>query len=64
MLLAKIINPLVMLVIYVVAMLPIGLILRASGKDLLRQRLDAKEKSYWITRNPPGPEPESLIDQF
>lgn len=64
MLLARIINPVVMFVIYVVAILPIGILLRLSGKDLLRQKLDADANSYWILRAPPGPEPESLNDQF
>ncbi|MCR9258137.1 MAG: SxtJ family membrane protein [Pseudomonadaceae bacterium] len=64
MLLARIINPIVMFIIYVVAMLPIGLLLRLGGKDLLRQKLDRDTNSYWILRSPPGPEPESLTDQF
>jgi len=64
MLLARIVNPVVMFLIYVIAMLPIGILLRLSGKDLLRQKLDSEATSYWIAREPPGPEPESLIDQF
>lgn len=64
MLLAKIVNPIVMFIIYVTTVLPIGLLLRASGKDLLSKKLDPDMPSYWRERAPPGPEPESLIDQF
>lgn len=64
MLLGRIINPLVMFIIYVVAVLPIGIILRVLGKDLLNLKLADADDSYWIVRAPPGPEPESLKDQF
>ena len=64
MLLARVINPIVMFIIYVVTVLPIGLVLRLSGKDLLRLKMNAETDSYWIHRDPPGPEPESLTDQF
>ncbi len=64
MLLAKIVNPIVMFVIYVTTMVPIGVLLRLFGKDLLKLRLDEETDSYWIQRSPPGPEPESLTDQF
>jgi nitrate reductase NapE component len=64
MLLAKIVNPIVMFIIYVTTVLPIGLLLRALGKDLLSKKLDKNMPSYWKERSPPGPEPDSLTDQF
>lgn len=64
MMLGKIINPIVMLLIYLLTMIPIGLIMRALGKDLLRMKLDRDSDSYWIHRDPPGPAPDSLNDQF
>ncbi len=64
MLLARIVNPIVMFVIYVISVLPIGLIMRASGKDLLRLRFAPEESSYWIERTPPGPEPDTLEEIF
>jgi len=64
MLLAKIVNPIVMLVIYTVTIVPFGLGARLFGKDLLRMKLDANQESYWIKRDPPGPEPKSLKNQF
>ena len=64
-LLGRIVTPVVMLLVYLVSIVPIGLLLRVSGKDLLRlkKKTEAGE-SYWIQRDPPGPTPESLKDQF
>lgn len=63
-LLAMIINPLVMFVIFVVTVVPIGILLKLFGKDVLSLKLDDNAKSYWIDRDPPGPPPESYEDQF
>ena len=64
MLLATIVNPIVMFVIYALTIVPFGIGARLLGKDLLRTKLDKQQESYWIERDPPGPEPESLENQF
>lgn len=61
-LLGRIVTPLVMFLVYAISVVPIGLLLRLFGKDLLR--LKPADGSYWIERTPPGPPPESLKDQF
>jgi len=53
MLLGSIVAPIVMLLVYCIAVLPIGLIMRLLGKDLLKQKLDKNAKSYWIERREP-----------
>lgn len=63
-LLFKVVNPIVLGLIFLVTIVPIGLIMRASGKDLLRQKFDPDAKSYWIERDPPGPAPDSMPQQF
>jgi large-conductance mechanosensitive channel len=63
-LLHKIVNPLVMGFIFFVTITPIGLIMRARGKDLLRLKKQGGAESYWIKRTPPGPAPDSLKKQF
>jgi hypothetical protein len=63
-LLFKVMNPLVMGLLFFVTITPIGLIMRATGKDFLRLRLDKDAKSYWIDRAPPGPPPQSMKNQF
>ncbi len=63
-LLHKITNPIVMALIFYGAVLPTALIMRAQGKDPLRRRFDRDATSYWIEREPPGPEPDSMNRQF
>lgn len=47
-LLNKIVSPIVMGLIFVLTVIPTGLIMRALGKDLLRKKTDPAAKSYWI----------------
>jgi hypothetical protein len=61
MLLGAIIAPIVMSLIYFIAVVPTGLIMRARGKDLLNTRLDPDAESYWIPREGP---PGSMKNQF
>ncbi len=60
----KITNPLIMGLVFYGAVTPTALIMRALGKDPLRRRFDRDAKSYWIDREPPGPEPDSMKRQF
>jgi len=52
-LLGSIIAPIVMTLVYILTVLPTGLIMRLLGKDLLKQKLDKNAKSYWIERREP-----------
>ena len=63
-LLYKVMNPLVLGLLFFITIMPIGLVMRAFGKDFLRLRLDRGAKSYWIERTPPGPPPQSMKNQF
>ena len=63
-LLHKIVNPLVMGLLFFVTVTPIGLLMRSLGKTPLKLGFDKSAKSYWIPRTPPGPEPESMKRQF
>ena len=60
----KIVNPVVMTVLYIVTIVPIGLLMRLFGKDPMRLRREPAASSYWIEREPPGPPPESMRNQF
>ena len=59
-----VVNPVVMGILFYLTIVPIGLVMRLANKDLLRLRLDANAKSYWINRQPPGPPPDSMKNQF
>ena len=63
-LLHKVVSPLVIGVMFFLTVVPTGLIMRLLGKDLLRLKFDPKADSYWIKRDPPGPEPDGLKNQF
>lgn len=63
-LLHRIVNPLVMGILYFAVMTPTALLMRLLGKDPLRLRRDPIASSYWIPRDPPGPDPDSMRHQF
>jgi hypothetical protein len=63
-LLHKVVNPIVLGGIYFLVFTPVALIMRLAGRDALRRKLDTQAKSYWINREPPGPPPDSLPNQF
>jgi hypothetical protein len=58
--LAKIMNPLVLGIMFVVVFIPARIFLLISGKDPLGRRWERKSASYWIKRDPPGPAPDSI----
>jgi hypothetical protein len=62
-LLHKIVNPIVMGLLFYGTILPTGLVMRLKGRDLLRLKREPDSDSYWITRTP-GPAPETMRDQF
>lgn len=59
-----VVSPVVLGLIYLVAVIPTGLYVRLTGKDPLRLKRDPDAKSYWIERDPPGPDPKTLPQQF
>lgn len=63
-LLHKVTTPLIMGLIFYGAVAPTGMIMRAMGKDPLRLKRDPAASSYWIVRDPPGPPPGSIRNQF
>lgn len=63
-LLAMIINPIVLGILFFLVFTPMAFIARLVGKDFLRLKKQPEAKSYWIVRDPPGPEPVSMKDQF
>ena len=63
-LLHKAVDPLLMGLLFYGAVLPTGLAMRLMRKDLLRLKFEPRADSYWIARQPPGPTPETMNDQF
>ncbi|MBM3506201.1 MAG: DUF4175 domain-containing protein [Alphaproteobacteria bacterium] len=63
-LLGRVVTPVTMLAVFLLAVTPTALILRLMRKDLLRLKWDGNARSYWIERNPPGPAPDTMKFQF
>jgi len=63
-LLHRVVSPIVLGIMFFLVITPMGLLMRALGKDPLRLRSDRGASTYWIPREPPGPPPDSFTDQF
>ncbi len=63
-LLHKIVNPLIMGMLFFVTVTPIALIMRLCGKDPLNRRFVPEATTYWTLREPGEPAPESMRRQF
>jgi hypothetical protein len=60
----RVVNPIVMALLFFATVVPTGLVMRALGKDPLRLKRDPKVTSYWIDREPPGPTPDTMKRQY
>lgn len=63
-LLFHVISPLALGLLFYATITPVGLLMRACGKDPLRLKREPAAASYWLPREPPGPPPESMKNQF
>jgi hypothetical protein len=63
-LLSKVVSPVVLMVLFYTTVTPFGVLMRWTGKDPLRLRRNSAAASYWIPREPPGPAPDSMKNQF
>jgi hypothetical protein len=60
----RVVNPVIMAVLFFGAMLPIGLLMRLFGKNFLRLGRDHSLPTYWLPRADPRPPSESMRQQF
>ena len=60
----RVVNPVVLGLVYFVVLMPLGLAMRVSRRDPLNLKFDPRAESYWVVREPPGPAPETMINQF
>ena len=60
----RIVSPIVLGLLFFVTITPMAVLMRWMGKDPLRLRFDRGAESYWIPRDPPGPPPETMKNQF
>ncbi len=63
-LLGKVVSPIALGILFYGVLTPLAVVIRLTGKDPLRLKLDPAAESYWILRKPPGPPPDSMTNQF
>jgi hypothetical protein len=63
-LLHRVVSPVVLGVIYFGVFTPVGLVMRAFGRDAMCRRFEPTRPSYWVPRDPPGPPDNSFRDMF
>lgn len=62
-LIGMITSPIIMLVVYVIAIVPLGIAFKLMRRDTMRRALDPKAASYW-EEYPKADDPASYIRQF
>lgn len=60
----RVVNPVIMAILFFGAIMPIGLVMRAFGKDFLRLARDRAAPTYWLQRSDPRRACESMRQQF
>ena len=60
----RVISPVALGFLFYAVFTPMGVLMRRFAKDNLRLRSGKIDGSYWIRRDPPGPKPDSLHNQF
>jgi len=63
-LLGRVVSPIVTALLFFLVVTPIGVLFRLGKKDPLRLASSRDATTYWIVREPPGPAPETMRNQF
>jgi hypothetical protein len=60
----RIVNPILMGVVFFCVLTPLAMIMRRVGRDPLRLRFEPQKPSYWLARTSVGERQTSMMDQF
>jgi hypothetical protein len=63
-LLNRVVSPVVLGVIFYGMFTPIAWAMRRAGRDAMKRRFEPAARTYWVERDPPGPDPTGLPNQF
>ena len=63
-LLNRVVSPLVLGLLFFGLFTPIAWGMRLAGRDAMKRRFEPEASSYWQDRDPPGPDPDGLHNQF
>jgi hypothetical protein len=62
--LSKIVNPIILAIMFFGVLTVLGTLMRLTGKDPLRLRFDKDAPSYWLPRDLPGQPPTPMTKQY
>ncbi len=60
----RVVSPLILGIMFYLVITPTALVMRLFGKGTLNLRFQPGAETYWVERDPPGPAPETMRDQF
>jgi hypothetical protein len=60
----RVVNPVVLAVVFYCAVTPVALLMRLAGSRPLKLGFDRDARSYWTPREPPGPDSQTMTRQF
>jgi hypothetical protein len=63
-LMGRVVSPVVLGIIFFAVFTPVGLVMRAFGRDAMCRRFEPGQPSYWVKRDPPGPADNSYRNMF
>jgi hypothetical protein len=63
-LLNRVVSPIVLGVIFYGIFTPVAWAMRWAGRDAMKRRFEPAAHTYWVERDPPGPDPAGLPNQF
>ena len=63
-LLARVVAPVALVLLFYGMFVPLGWLMRATGRNPLRLERDPAATTYWIERDPPGPSGDSFTHPF
>jgi len=63
-LLGRVVNPVVLGVIFYGVFTPVGVAMRLAGRDAMTRAFEPRHRTYWVRRDPPGPPEDSFRNMF
>ena len=63
-LLNRVVSPVVLGVIFFAIFTPTAWVMRLAGRDAMKRGFEPAARTYWVQRDPPGPDPAGLPNQF
>jgi hypothetical protein len=63
-LLHRVVSPIALGIMFFCVLTPMALVMRMTGRDAMKRRFDPAARTYWLERDPPGPDPAGLPNQF